>query len=166
MAITIYEVSVPVFAQKMQALAAIIEKAEAYASARKFGADLLLAQRLFPDMLPFRAQVQLVSDHAKGASARLAGLEVPRFEDNETTTAELKARLAKTIDFVRGIDQAKFDGAEDRPISLKVAGQDRSFTGRQYLLTFALPNFYFHVTTAYDILRHTGVELGKGDFMR
>ena len=125
----------------------------------------LLNDRLAPDMFPFTRQVQTATDHAKGASARLAGLEVPRFADTEASFDELKARIARTLEFIDAIEPAALEGAEDRDVTLMIAGKERTMKGAFYLLNSAMPNFYFHVTTAYAILRHNGVELGKNDFM-
>ena len=165
MSLTMYEASVPVLRQMLTSLSSVLDKAAAHAAARKIDPSVLLGTRLYPDMLPLVRQVQVATDHAKGAAARLAGVEVPRFEDTETTFEELKARLAKTLAFLSGLTPAQFDGSEDREISLKLRAQTVSFPGRTYLLHFALPNAYFHVTTAYAILRHCGVEIGKCDFI-
>jgi hypothetical protein len=146
-------------------LSAILEKAQAHAEAKKIDPEVLLESRLYPDMLPLVRQVQIASDNAKGAVARLAGVEVPKYEDTEETIADLRARLAKTIDFVESIKPAQIDGSEANDIHLKLGPREVSWKGMQYLLGFALPNFYFHVVTAYDILRHNGVEVGKRDFI-
>jgi hypothetical protein len=160
-----HQVSVPVFERSLKALSNCIEKAEAHAEARKIEPAALTGFRLYPDMFPFTKQVQLASDHAKGAPARLAGIEIPKFDDVETTFPELRARIAKTLDFIAAIDPKAMDGAEDREIRMGAAGRERVFTGYSYLFTHALPNFFFHATTAYDMLRHNGVELGKRDFL-
>jgi hypothetical protein len=165
MALSMYQASVPVFRRMLTALADILDKAEAYAAERKIDAAVLLQMRLFADMLPLVRQVQIASDHAKGAPARLAGVDVPSYEDKEATIPELKARIAKTLAFIEGFTPAQIDGSEGRPITIKLRSGEMSFTGQAYLLHFALPNFFFHVTTAYDILRHAGVPLGKRDFM-
>jgi hypothetical protein len=165
MALSMHQVSVPVFERSLKALSNCIDKAAAYAEARKIDPLALTSFRLFPDMFPFARQVQFSTDHAKGAPARLAGIEVPKYEDVETTFPDLQARIAKTLDFIASIDPKTMDGAEDREIMLRAAGKDRVFTGYSYLFTHAFPNFFFHVTTAYDILRHNGVELGKRDFL-
>ncbi|MBX6323532.1 MAG: DUF1993 domain-containing protein, partial [Rhodospirillaceae bacterium] len=149
----------------LPALSATPHTAAAPAAARKIEPAVLLGARLYPDMFPFTRQVQLASDFAKGAGARLAGLEVPRYEDTETTFDELKARIGRTLDFLDGLKPAQFEGAEEREIALTIAGQPIRFKGLGYLTGFALPNFYFHAATAYDILRHCGVEIGKRDFM-
>lgn len=162
---SLYEASVPVFLRSLGALTSIADKAAAYAAARKIDPAVLLSARLYPDMLPCLRQFQIATDHAKGASARLAGVEIPRFDDNETTFDDLKARLAKTSEFVKGLPAAQIDGAANREVTLTIGGRSLSFKGQGYLFHFALPNFYFHMTTAYAILRHNGVELGKRDFM-
>ena len=146
-------------------LPAILAKAEAHAEARKIDPAVLLSSRLFPDMFPLTLQVQIACDIAKGAVARLAGMEMPKHEDSEQTFAELKARIATTIDFVQSLQPTQIDGSEDREIVLKYGPEEIHFIGIQFLLGFALPNFYFHVVTAYDILRHNGVEIGKRDYL-
>jgi len=166
MAISMYRASAPIFLQFLPALSGCLDKAAAYAASKKVDPSVLLQARLFPDMFPLSRQVQLTADFAKGAMARLAGVEPPKYEDNETTLDQLKARIAKTLDFVKEFKPAQIDGSEDRDITLMLGGQSRSFKGENYLVGFALPNFFFHATTAYAILRHNGVELGKGDFMR
>jgi hypothetical protein len=166
MAISMYRASAPIFLQFLPALSGCLDKAAAYAATKKVDPSVLLQARLFPDMFPLSRQVQLTADFAKGAMARLAGVEPPKYEDNETTVDQLKARIAKTLDFVKEFKPAQIDGSEDRDITLMLGGQSRSFKGENYLVGFALPNFFFHATTAYAILRHNGVELGKGDFMR
>ncbi len=126
---------------------------------------MLLQTRLYPDMFPLVRQVQIATDQAKGACGRLAGVELPVFADTETSFEELKKRLARTVAFIKGLKPAQIDGSEDREIAIKVAGQLRRFKGQNYLINYALPNFYFHVTTAYAILRHCGIEIGKSDFI-
>jgi len=165
MALTMHQVSVPVFQRSLTALQNCLDKTEAHAEARKIDPAALLGFRLYPDMFPLSRQVQFATDHGRGAPARLAGIEVPKYEDTEKTFPELRARIAKTLDFIATIDPKAMDGAEDREIKMKAGGQDRVFTGYSYLFTHAFPNFFFHVTTAYDILRHNGVELGKRDFL-
>ena len=160
-----YQASAPRFANILRNLTAIIEKAEAHCAAKKIEPAALTSYRLFPDMFPFTRQVQIACDTAKGAVARLAGADIPKHEDTEQTFAELKARIAKTIDFVESISAAKIDGSDDKEIVLQMRSGERRFKGMQYLLGHAYPNFYFHVTTAYNILRHNGVEVGKGDFI-
>jgi uncharacterized protein len=146
-------------------LSAILDKAEAHCAAKKIDPAVLAGARLFPDMFPFSRQVQIACDFAKGSAARLAGVDVPNWPDSEVTFADLKGRIAKTVEFVKGIPAAKIDGSEDRDIKMKVGGQEMEFKGQPYLTHFVLPNFYFHAATAYAILRKSGVELGKRDFL-
>jgi hypothetical protein len=165
MTISMYQASVPAFQRMLKALDAILDKAAAYAEERKIDPAVLTSARLAPDMLPLNRQVHLLSDTAKGACGRLAGLEVPSFADTETTLPELKARIAKTLDFIATVRPDQIDGSEARDIVLKAGDHTLSFEGQDYLVTFALPNFYFHVTIAYAILRHNGVPLGKLDYL-
>jgi hypothetical protein len=165
MSLSMQQMSVPIFAKTLGNLSAILDKAAAHAEARKIDPAVLLNARLFPDMFPFVKQIQLACDFAKGSVARLAGQEPPKYEDTETTIADLKARIARTIDFVRSLDTAQFAGAETREISLRVRDTVQKYAAVAYLSHVALPNFFFHATTAYDILRHNGVELGKRDFI-
>jgi hypothetical protein len=165
MTISMYQASAPRFANALKNLSAILDKAQAHAEAKKIEPAVLLQSRLYPDMFPLLRQIQIASDSAKGPVARLAGVEVPKYEDTEETIADLKARLAKTIDFVSSIKPAQIDGSEEKDIHLKLGTREVDWKGMQYLLGFALPNFYFHVVTAYDILRHNGVEIGKRDFI-
>ena len=165
MPISMYQASAPRFANALKNLSAILDKAQAHAEAKKIEPAVLLASRLYPDMFPLLRQIQIASDSAKGPVARLAGVEVPKYEDTEETIADLKARLAKTIDFVSSIKPAQIDGSGEKDIHLKLGAREVDWKGMQYLLGFALPNFYFHVVTAYDILRHNGVEIGKRDFI-
>ena len=165
MAISMYQVSVPVFLKTLANLAAILDKGAAFAATRKIDPSVLLAYRLAPDMLNLTRQVQIAADHAKRAPARLAGIEAPVYEDNETSFADLKARIDKTIAFVNTLKPAQIDGSEARDITLKIGGSSQTLSGQAYLLHNALPNFFFHVTTAYAILRHCGVEIGKKDFI-
>jgi uncharacterized protein len=161
-----YTTSVPVLAQMLNSLRAILEKAEAHAAAKKIEPSVLLQSRLYPDMFPLLQQVQIAADFAKGIAARLAGADVPSYEDNEQTFADLRARLAKTIAFIEGLGAAQFDGSEAREIVLRPGTpKEKKLAGQAYLLNYGLPQFFFHVTTAYAILRHNGVELGKGDYM-
>jgi hypothetical protein len=161
----IYDASVPVFVHFLKSLSAILRKAEANCAARKIDPAVMLGLRLSPDMFALARQVQISSDTAKGAGARLAGVPVPGYPDDEKSFEELQHRITKTIGFLESLDAKQFDGADTRPISLKVGGRDLNFQGDSYLETWAKPNFFFHVTTAYAILRHAGVELGKGDFL-
>ena len=160
-----YQASAPRFVNILRNLSAILEKAEAHCAAKKIEPAALTSYRLFPDMFPFTRQVQIACDTAKGATARLAGVDIPKHEDTEQTFAELKARIAKTIDFVESISAGKIDGSDEKEIVLQMRSGERRFKGMQYLLGHAYPNFYFHVTTAYNILRHNGVEVGKADFI-
>jgi hypothetical protein len=160
-----FDSSVTVFDNFLKGLAAILKKAEAHCEAKKIEPEALLTARLFPDMLHFTRQVQLVSDFAKGTGARLAGIAAPSFPDEEKTFAELQARIAKTRDFLATLKKEQFAVAAERPITIKVGGQDMTFAGAAYLAGYAMPNFFFHLTTAYNILRHNGVELGKRDYM-
>lgn len=160
-----YDASVKVFDRSLSALAAILDKAVAHAEAKGFDPAILLNDRLAPDMFTLTRQVQIACDTAKGAAARLAGIEVPKHEDTEATFPELKARIAKTLAFVDGIPAAAFSGSEDRTVVLQIRKQDVEFAGRTYLFEHALPNLFFHITTAYAILRHNGVSIGKGDYL-
>ena len=160
-----YQASTPRFANILRNLSAILEKAEAHCTAKKIDPAALTTYRFFPDMFPFTRQVQIACDSAKGAVARLAGVDIPKHEDTEQTFADLKARIAKTIDFLESVPAAKVDGSEEKEIVLQMRSGERRFKGMQYLLGHAYPNFYFHVTTAYNILRHNGVEVGKADFI-
>jgi uncharacterized protein len=165
MAISMYQASVPGFIRTLDAVSAILDKAVEHASQRKIEPAVLLNARLFPDMFPFVRQVQLTCDFAKGASARLAGIENPKFADTEASFDELKARIAKTVDFVKSLKPAQIDGSEGRDITIPIGGDSMHFKGQPYLLFFVLPNFYFHAATAYDILRHSGIPVGKRDFI-
>jgi hypothetical protein len=165
MQISMYQASAPRFANTLKNLSAILDKAQAHADAKKIDPRVLTAARLYPDMFPMSRQVQSACDTAKGAVARLAGVEIPVHEDTEQTFEELKARIAKTITFIQTIQPAQVDGSEDKEVVLKFRSGEVKFKGMQYLLGHALPNFYFHVTTAYDILRHNGVEVGKRDYI-
>ena len=165
MPISMSQASAPRFAQMLKNLSAILARAQAHCEARKIDPQVLASARLFPDMFPLSRQVQIACDTAKGAVARLAGVDIPKHEDTEKTFEELQARIAKTLDFIGSVQPAQIDGSEEREIVLKLRGRDVPFKGVQYLLGFAWPNFYFHAATAYDILRHNGVELGKADFL-
>lgn len=165
MTISMYQASVPCFVNMLNNLSAILTKAEAHAETRKIDPAVLISSRLFPDMFPLTRQVQIACDTAKGAVARLAGMEVPTYEDKEQTFADLLARISKTINFVQSLKPSQIDGSEDREIVLKYGPEEIHFNGIQFLLGFSLPNFYFHVVTSYDILRHNGVEVGKRDYL-
>jgi len=166
MSISMYRASVPVFLQILPCTSVILDKAAAHAAAKKIEPQVFLEARLYPDMFPLTRQVQIASDFAKGACARLAGVEPPKYPDTETTIDELKARISKTIAFIKEFKPSQIDGSEEREISLQMGGQTRLFKGEAYLISVVLPNFFFHTTTAYAILRHNGVELGKQDFLR
>ena len=165
MDISLYTASVPVFRQILGSLAAILDKAESHADLKKIDPDALLQARLFPDMFPLVRQVQLATDFAKGAAARLAGIEVPRFEDTEHDFAGLQARLEKTLAFLDSVPREAIDAGAERAVTVGSGTNQRQFQGLPYLLHYALPQFYFHATTAYDILRHNGVVIGKKDFI-
>ncbi|MFO1038934.1 MAG: DUF1993 domain-containing protein [Geminicoccaceae bacterium] len=165
MTISMYQASVPAFRQGLTALSAILDKTAAECAERKFDPAVLLADRLAPDMFPFTRQVQLTCDFAKNTVSRLAGREPQKIEDKETTLDDLKARIARTLEIVDGIPASEIDGSEDRSIVLSIGPNTMTFTGQSYLLHFGLPNFYFHATTAYAILRHNGLQVGKRDFL-
>ena len=165
MTISMYQASVPRFINILGNLSVILDKAQAYADAKKLDPAALTTSRLFPDMLPMSAQVQIACDAAKGAAARLAGVAIPVFEDTEKTLAELKTRIEKTIAFLRTIEPVQIDGTEEKEIVIKRGDKETRYTGMQFLLGHATPNFYFHVTTTYNILRHNGVEIGKRDYI-
>ena len=165
MSVSLYSVSAPVFVQFLNGLSGVIDKASAFAEAKKVEPSVLVNMRLAPDMHPFARQIRMATDHAAGGVGRLAGVDLPSFSNEEATFAELKARIAKVTDFIKGLKPSQIDGQENREVVLKFPSGERRYTGQAYLLNFALPNFYFHTTTAYDILRHAGVEIGKRDFM-
>ena len=165
MKISMYQASAPRFANTLRNLSAILDKAQAHCEAKKIEPAVMCGMRLIVDMYPLSRQVQVACDTAKGAVARLAGVDIPKHEDTEQTLAELKQRVAKTLDFILSVNPEKIDGSDEKPITLKLGGRDVTFTGIQYLLGHAYPNFYFHVTTAYDILRANAVEVGKRDYV-
>ena len=166
MNISLYAASVPVFKQMLNSLDGLLVKAQEHAEAKKIEPNALLQARLFPDMLPFTRQVQIASDFARGVSARLAGAEVPKYEDGEQTFDELRALVAKTLKFVEDFKPEQIDGNEERVIVTRPGTpKEKKFNGQSYLLTYGLPQFFFHVTTAYAILRHNGIEVGKRDYM-
>ena len=166
MAITMHSASAPIFIRMLSNLLVWLDKAQAHAEARKFDPNNYVGLRLAPDMLPFAKQIQIASDAAKSCMARLAGVEVPKWEDTENTLADLRLRVQKTIDYVISFDAAQVDGSEGREITIPMrAGDPLVFSGEAYLKHYALPNFFFHTTTAYALLRHGGVELGKGDYL-
>ena len=161
----LYEATVVAFTQQLNALSAVLDKAEAYATAKKIDPLVLTASRLAPDMLPFTRQILIACDFAKNTSGRLAGGEIPKFADDEKTFDELKARIAKTLAYIASLDKAAIDAAAGRDIEFTIGPNKMKMEAAAYAFRFALPNFYFHSATAYDILRHNGVELGKRDFM-
>ena len=166
MTISMYSACVPVLRQMLGGLDGVLAKAEAHVSDRKIDANALLQARLFPDMFPLTRQVQIACDFAKSVPARLAGVDVPAYDDTEQTFAELRARIARTLAFIDGLDAAQFVGGEEREIVLRPGTpKERKIGGQAYLLAYGLPQFFFHVTTAYDLLRHNGIELGKKDYM-
>lgn len=166
MSLSLHTASVPVFTQLLGGLADVLAKAQAHATERKIEPDALLQSRLFPDMFPLVRQVQIACDFAKSVSARLAGADVPAWEDNEKTFDELQARIRRTLDFIGGLDPAGFADAGSREIVLRPGTpKERRLQGQAYLLSYGLPQFFFHVTTTYALLRHGGVEIGKKDFM-
>lgn len=165
MTISMYQASVPRLANILGNLSNILDKAQAHVDAKKLDAAFLTTYRLFPDMLPMTVQVRIACDTAKGVVARLAGVEIPVYQDDEKTLADLKARIAKTIAFIQTVKPGQIDGTEDKEIVIKRGDKETRYTGMQFLLGHALPNFYFHVTTAYNILRHNGIEIGKRDYL-
>lgn len=165
MAFTIYDASVPPLVFMLENLGHVLKVAEAHAAEKGIAPGDYLDARLAPDMYPLTKQVQVAADMSKGCGGRLAGVELPKYEDNEASFADLQARLAKTIAFLKGLDAKSFAGAEDKPVTLKFPNVEFNFVGSSYLNNFVLPNVYFHITTVYAILRSKGVPLGKGDFM-
>lgn len=163
--LTMYDSAIPTLKRMLTNLSAILKKGEAHADAKKIDQSILLNARLAPDMYALTRQVQIATDMSKGAVARLAGLEIPKYEDNETTFADLQARIAKTVAFIDGIKPAQLEGSENRDIVISVRDTNLEFKGQAYLLNWVNPNVYFHIATAYNILRHNGVELGKLDFL-
>lgn len=165
MSVPVYDVSVAVFTRMLKSLAGLLDKAALHAEAKKLDPRVLVEARLFPDMFPLARQVQIACDFAKGCTARLAGLEPPKFDDSEQTLDELQARVAKTLDFIASVRPQQLEGSESRTIVHPLRTITVTLPGLKYLTGFAMPNFYFHLTTAYAILRHNGVELGKKDFV-
>ena len=164
MSLSMYQASIPVFVRMLGNLSKILDKAAAHAEVKQIDPTIFVNGRLSPDMFPLSRQVQIATDVVKGCAARLAGISVPSYEDNETTFIELQARIAKTKAFIETVNAGQVDGSEERPITLKFGSKELHFLGQPYLLDFVLPNFYFHVTTTYAILRHSGVDVGKTDF--
>ena len=165
MTISMYHASIPLLTKMLGNLETIVDKAIAHAAARKIDDTAFVEARLFPDMFTFARQIRIATDMAKGAGARLAGIDIPKFDDHEKTLPELKARLRKAIDFLQTLTPAQIDGSENKTISLTAGGNSFTFKGVDYLQSWVLPNFFFHVTTAYNLLRHGGVEIGKMDFL-
>jgi hypothetical protein len=165
MKISMYEASIPTFLHTLRNLKTLLEKGIAHAEARKYDPNLLAATRLTADMLPLTRQIQIASDAAKGAAARLTGVDPPKFEDNEATLADLVGRVSKTIDYLQGFKPEQFAGSDERTITIQTPRQTFTFPGLIFLRHWAIPNFFFHVTTAYNLLRQNGVELGKADYL-
>lgn len=166
MTVSLHTASVPVFKQFLGSLSALLDKAQAYAADKKIAPEVLLQSRLYPDMFPLVRQVQIAADFAKSVSARLADAEVPSYPDDETSVEQLQARIAKTVAYIDSLEPLLFEGAEAREVVLRPGTpKERRFAGQDYLLHYGLPQFYFHVSTAYAILRHNGVEVGKRDYM-
>jgi len=165
MSIAMYDFSVPVFNRALTGLSGLLDKARGHAQAKNFDPQILVDARLYPDMFPLSRQVQIACDFCKGATARLAGADVPSFPDEERTVAELEARIRRTLDFINGFPPAQLEGSEHREITIALRGEKLTMMGLPYLTVFVLPNVYFHVTTVYNILRHNGVEIGKRDFV-
>jgi hypothetical protein len=166
MSVSMYAIAIPTFQKQLSALDAMLDKAADYAATKKIDMAVLLGARLYPDMFNLTRQVQLATDFAKAAPARLAGLDVPSFPDSETTLPELKERIAKTQAMLAGYKPEQLEGSAAKQVTLKLGGNEVTFSGQEYLLHVALPNFYFHCATAYGILRHNGLEIGKRDFVR
>lgn len=160
-----YKATIPVFITMLTNFSAILKKAEHYTESRKIDPSALLNARLAPDMFTLVHQIQIATDAAKGCAARLAHLEIPNYPDTETSFTQLHERLSKTIHFLKSVPESEVDGSEERSISLKIGGQDLNFKGQEFALHFALPNFYFHISIAYAILRHNGLEIGKKDYL-
>ncbi len=165
MAVSLYDIAAPLFRGQLSALATVLDKGAAFAEAKKIDPSVLLTARLAPDMFALTRQVQIATDMARGCVARLAGLEPPKEDDNETSFADLKARIQRTIDYIDGVSPAAFEGAERREITLKQRAGDITMSGIKYLTWYVIPNVGFHCATAYDILRHNGLEVGKRDFL-
>ena len=163
--LSMFDATIPTITRMLGNLSAVLKKAQDHADAKKIDPSVLVAARLFPDMYPLSRQVQIATDMSKGAAARLAGVQVPKFEDNEITFDDLQERITKTINFLESIKPEQLVGAETRDISITVGKTALAFTGQQYLLNWVNPNLYFHITTAYNILRHNGVELSKRDYL-
>ena len=165
MTLNMHQASIPLMLQMFGSISAVLDKAAAYCEERKIDPSVLIGYRLAPDMIPLSGQIQIMTDQAKGCAARLAGIDIPSYADTEKTFDELKARIAKTVDFVKSVTAEQVNGSEDREIVLKLGGNELKLKGSQYFFHFFLPNFYFHATTAYDILRHACLHIGKRDFI-
>ena len=165
MSISMYQASIPHFILMLDNLSAILDKTEAHAKAKNIDQGVFVNARLAPDMYPLGRQIQIVADMAKACAARLAGIDVPRDEDDETTFADLKARIAKTITFLQSVNVDQINGSDGRMVTITMHDKEAVYSGQHYLLDIIIPHFYFHVTTAYAILRHHGVELGKSDYI-
>ncbi|MBL0318133.1 MAG: DUF1993 domain-containing protein [Alphaproteobacteria bacterium] len=165
MSLSMYQASIPVFIRMLGHLNDILAKGEAHATAKKIDPSVFINARLAPDMFALARQIQITTDGVKGCAARLAGIDIPRYEDTETTFSELYARINKTIDFLKTVTAQQIDGTEEKQIKLKVGPRELEFKGQAYLLNFVIPNFYFHLVTTYGILRHNGVDIGKMDFL-
>jgi len=165
MSISMYQASIPHFILMLDNLSAILNKTEAHAKAKNIDQGVFVNARLAPDMYPLGRQIQIVADMAKACAARLAGIDVPRDEDDETTFADLKARIAKTITFLQSVNVDQINGSDGRMVTITMHDKEAVYSGQHYLLDIIIPHFYFHVTTAYAILRHHGVELGKSDYI-
>lgn len=165
MSLTMYQASIPVFIRMLENLSSILDKAAAHAERKNIDPAIFINARLAPDMYPLSRQIQIATDMVKGCAARLSVTEIPSYEDNESTFPELQARIAKTVTFLQSVKAEQLNGSEERTVTLKIHGRDTDLAGVTYLLNYVLPNFYFHITTAYAILRHNGLELGKKDFV-
>lgn len=165
MTISMYKASVPVFIHELNNLKSLLKKGEEFTQAKKIAPEVMLNSRLAVDMLPLTKQIHFATDSAKGAAARLAGVDVPKFEDDEQTFAEFYTRIDKTVDFLKSIKPEQIDGSEERTVVMKLPSEEIRFTGINYLMFFVHPNIAFHVTTAYNILRHNGVDIGKRDYL-
>ncbi len=165
MSLSMYQASVPVLIRALGNLSNLLAKGQAHCTAKKIDETVMTGSRLYPDMFPLARQVMIATDMSKGCGARLAGIEIPKYEDNEKTFDELKARLGKTIDFLKSLDRAAIDASVDKDVTLALRSGNLTFKASDYLFNYALPNVFFHSSTAYAILRHNGVEIGKGDFL-
>ena len=165
MSLSMYQASVPVFVRALKNLTGVLQKGEAFAAAKKIDQEVLINARLAPDMFPLSTQIQIATDIARRGVARLAGVEAPKFEDNEKTFADLDGRINRTITYLESFQPKQIDGTEDKPLTIEIGGNKMNFTGKEMLLNFSIPNVFFHTTVTYAILRHNGVEIGKKDFL-